>query len=302
MTRILITGGAGFLAYNIAPELGTEHEISLGWLKTLPDARLGRPIALDVTRPSQVAGAFDELKPTLVIHAAAMSRPDECESRPEEARRVIVEGTRNVAQACVERGCRLVHISTDLVFDGSRSYYTEKDDVHGISVYSKSKIQAEKVAAELAPASVILRIALLYGKGTAAHPGLIEQILDKWRSGQPVTFYADQYRTPLFAPHVADAIKALLARPRAAGVFHVAGADRVSRFAFAQILAERVNAPSHLLRRGSMWDNKTAAPRGADCSMTTLRLQRELGIEPLTCSKGLTMLVESGHLKPLESS
>ncbi len=298
MTRILITGGSGFLGQNIAPLLAQRHEVFAGFF-THPPEGISASTRIDVTRPDLLWREFRALKPDLVVHAASMARPDECQANPERARQVIVEGTAGVTRACNSLGCRLVFISTDLVFDGRRGYYTETDPTSGISVYADCKIQAEKVVRDNAPAATILRIALLYGRGTAAHPGQIELMLRPWRAGIPSTFFTDQYRTPLFAPVVADVVEALLLRPDFCGILHAGGGERVSRYEFAELVAERVQAPRGLLRPGSMWDSQAAAPRGADCSLVSKRLEAELGIRPMTCSEGLDVLLKTGDLRPL---
>jgi dTDP-4-dehydrorhamnose reductase len=300
MTRILIIGGSGLLGHNIVRPLAQKHELFAGFFKNPPAGISASPILIDITRSDLLSRQIGALGPAMVVHAAGIASPDECEANPDGARQLIVEGTRNVVRACGECGCRLVFISTDLVFDGRRGCYREEDSVAGINVYADCKIAAERVVQENMPSATILRIALLYGKGTPAHPGQIELMLWNWRAGISGTFFTDQYRTPLFAPQVADIAEALLNRPDFHGVLHAGGGERVSRFAFAGLVAERVNAPRELIRPGSMWDIKATARRGADCSLVSNRLERELGIKPLTCAEGLDLLVKSGYLKPME--
>ena len=112
-----------------------------------------------------------------------------------------------MALAARELGFRLIHISTDLVFDGTKGNYTEEDPVRAISVYSRAKIEAETIVRELAPWAVILRIGVLYGPGNRHYPGFVDTVMARWRSGQPMTFYVDQYRTPTFAPQVAEVVE-----------------------------------------------------------------------------------------------
>jgi dTDP-4-dehydrorhamnose reductase len=299
MTRIFVTGASGFLGQNITPALAARYEIFAGYLSHTPAPVHGSPVAVDITLHEELGRLFDLVAPDLVVHAAAMANPDECERNPGKATRVIVEGTRNVTRLCRAHGCRLVHISTDLVFDGRRGFYIEGDPVGAPGIYAGSKVEAEEIVREITPSATILRAALLYGRGTVTRPGYIESTLQAWRDGRPGVFFTDQYRTPLFAPQLADIIDALVARPDFRGILHAGGGERVSRHGFAQLLARRVNAPAELIRAGSMWDNRAAAPRGADCSLVSDRLERELGIVPLTCSEGLDLLAGEGYLKPL---
>ncbi|HYK89548.1 MAG TPA: SDR family oxidoreductase [Acidobacteriota bacterium] len=299
MSRILVTGGSEFLGHNLIPALARQHEVFAGYLVNPPERISAAPVLIDVTQPDLLSRQFNAIRPDLVVHAAAMSRPDECEENPVKAGQLIVEGTGNIARACGRYSARLVHISTDLVFDGRRGWYTEEDAVSGISIYSNCKIDAEKLVLETAPASTILRVSLMYGRGARAHPGQIDLMLRGWRAGHSGTFFTDQYRTPLFAPQVADIVEALLRRADYRGILHAGGGERLSRFKFAELLAERVKARRELIRPGSMLDNKSAAPRGADCSLVSLRLERELGVKPVTCTEGLDSLVTDGYLQPL---
>jgi dTDP-4-dehydrorhamnose reductase len=287
MACILITGGSGFLGHNLILGLAREHRVIAGFHSTHPTLERAEAVFLDVTQPTQLAEQFTLLRPDLVVHAAALSQPDQCERHPERAQGVIVDGSRNMALASREFDFRLIHISTDLVFDGTKGNYTEEDQVRGISVYSRAKIEAEKIVRDIAPSAVILRIAVLYGPGNRNHPGFVDTIMARWRSGRPMTFYVDQYRTPTFAPQVADVVQKLLVHPEAAGVLHLGGGDRLSRYDFGLLLADRVGAPASLVQAGSMWDTKSAAPRGADCSLVSTKIVDLLGVKPCQCSEGL---------------
>ncbi len=299
MTRILITGASGFLGHNLAGSLCARHEIFAAFHLNRLEAQGCTPVALDIEKASDVQTLMERIRPALVIHSAAISQPDECERDPEHARGVILSGTANVAEACRRSGARLVHISTDLVFDGKRGWYTEDDEVRGISVYSHAKIDAERAVEAIAPSSMILRVALLFGIGSSSHPGSIAAMIRSWRDGKVMTFYTDQYRTPAFAPQVAEVVEKALDHPEARGIFHFGGADRISRYEFAAGLAERVGASLSLLRPGSMADSKATAPRGADCSLVSNKIQRLLDVRPLSCFEALDMMARDGILPRL---
>ncbi len=296
MTRILITGASGFLGHNLAARLAPRHEVFAGFCNNPPDPGTGMPVRLDVTDAEAALRQVGQVSPALVIHSAALSQPDECERRPEAALGVIVSGTRNIAEACSRVSARLVHISTDLVFDGERGWYTEEDPVRGISVYSRSKIEAERAALATLPSSVILRVALLFGVGSRSHAGSVAAIIRAWREGRAQTFYTDQFRTPISAAQVADAVERLLVHPEVSGVFHLGGAQRVSRFEFAVSLAKRAAVPPDLVRPGSMREARFPAARGADCSLVSDRIRAALDFEPLACSEALDLMEREGLL------
>jgi len=290
MARILITGATGFLGHNLLLGLKIDHEVWAGYYRNRPGVPDCNPVPLDVSEESRVVEQMSRIRPDMVVHAAAISRPDDCERDPDVARRVIVDGTRNVARACREAGARLAHISTDLVFDGSKGNYLEEDEVHGISIYSRAKIEAETIVRAVDSSAVILRVAVLYGAGSPAYAGYVANVLRQWGKGEPVTFYTDQYRSPTYAPQVAECVNRLLRDPEVCGILHLGGAERLSRFDFGVLLARQVGAPESLLRPGSMWDAKGAAPRGADCSLVSAKIKRLLGLEAMSCAAGLRHL------------
>jgi dTDP-4-dehydrorhamnose reductase len=192
-----------------------------------PDARgiTGRATA-DVRDASAVAAALDTTQPDAVIHTAYIQDgPD--------ARSTNVDGSAVVATAAAERGLRLVHISTDVVFSGRLGRPIREDDpVDPITDYGRTKADAEAAVAAAHPGAVIVRTSLIYG---GAEPSRQEQLaLDP-----ALTFYEDEIRCPIAAPDLAAAVLELAARPEIHGPLHVAGPDAVSRFEFAQLVARR---------------------------------------------------------------
>ena len=302
MSRLLITGSAGFLGQNLVRELSRDHEVHATYFKTPPEEQGSRAVPMDVTDPSSVSRVFRDVRPHLVVHAAAHSHPDRCEQDPAGALEVNVTGTTSVGEAARKHGARFVHISTDLVFDGSSGFYREEDPVRGLNVYARSKIAAERAALEANPASLILRTSLIYGRGSAAHPGFLETVLDRWREGKPIRFYRDQYRTPVAAFWIAAVVGRLLDLPTVRGVFHVAGADRLSRLEFGRLLAEVTGADPGLAEEGSANDGGTGVPRGADCSLVCEKLESATGLRALRCRDGLDVLVARGDLPRMDTA
>ncbi len=297
MSRLLVTGASGLLGHNLCPALGTRHEVVAAYLTHEPAARPGViPARMDITDSRQVDELLCAARPDAVVHAAALSRPNECEQNPDEARRVIVSGTRNVAAACALYGSRLFYISSDLVFDGTKGNYTEEDAVRGVSVYAECKIQAESIARQSAATAVVLRISVLYGVGSPSNPGFLGDILQSWRTGRPMVLYTDQFRTPTYGPEVARVIDALFALPGSGGTYHVGGAERLSRYAFGCLVADIAGAPRGLVRAGRMPRAAGSAARGADCSLVSEKLRLRTGIGPMRCRDGLDILARQGHL------
>jgi dTDP-4-dehydrorhamnose reductase len=218
--KLLVTGGAGYLGSEVA-RLAEER----GWdvvatrLRRAPP--YGRPVPLDIRDADAVARVFVEHGPEVVIHTAYRQADDEVED-------AVVAGTRNVARAARRAGARLVHVSTDLVFDGEREgRYTEDDEPRPVSRYGEAKLAAERLVRELHPDALTVRTSLLYGK-----PGPQEALALR----DDLAFYTDEIRTPARVEELAAALLEL-AQTELAGTLHVAGPDAVSRYELARLLA-----------------------------------------------------------------
>jgi dTDP-4-dehydrorhamnose reductase len=209
--RIFVTGLGGYLGQAIAAlDPGV--------------AGIAGRAAVDVRDPAAVAAALDADEIDAVIHSAyVQDGPD--------ARSINVDGSAVVAHAARERGLRLVHISSDVVFSGALGRPIREDDpVDPVTGYGRTKAEAETAVAEAHPDAVIVRTSLIYG---GAEPSRHEQLAHD----PSMTFYEDEIRCPVAAADLAAALVELAARPEIRGPLHIAGPDAVSRLEFARLVA-----------------------------------------------------------------
>lgn len=182
----------------------------------LPDALAPPRHELDVTNARAMADAVE--KADVVVHLAAWTDVDGCESDPELARAVNVGGTRAVASTAASRGARVIYLSTDYVFDGrSDRPYREDDSAHPISVYGRTKHEGEVIVAAH-PRALILRASWVFGDGR----NFVATILDAARAGKQLRVVDDQRGIPTPATALADAI-AFSIEQELEGIIHVAG-------------------------------------------------------------------------------
>ena len=222
--KILITGGKGMLGRTLQAALA-EHELVVA---DLPE--------WDITDGTAFTARLMAEKPDVVVHCAAMTKVDDCETNRDLAFRLNEEGTRNVALASKAAGARLVAISTDYVFSGDPPpepwAWGETDNPRPRTVYGMSKFAGEQMIQMLYPDnSVILRIAWLYGAGG---PSFVHTMLKLGaQAGDPLKVVNDQFGNPTSTNVVADVIRFLLTKPEVSGIVHGTCEDQCSWYDFA---------------------------------------------------------------------
>lgn len=226
---------------------------------------------LDLTDRGALAARFREEQPRLIIHCAALSRSPDCQRDPALARRQNVEVTRSLAELAA--GIPLVFLSTDLVFDGRQGNYVETDGVNPMSVYGETKAEAERLVLAN-PRHLVIRTSLNAGHSPTGDRGMDEQLVLAWRAGRKTSLFVDEFRCPIPAPATARAIWELV-NAAATGLYHVAGAEKLSRWQIGELLTAGRPEFRALIRPGSLKDYE-GAPRSPDTSLNCVKAQAKL--------------------------
>jgi dTDP-4-dehydrorhamnose reductase len=264
--RLLLTGASGQLGAYLLRELAAAGMKVTAWSGARRGELFGVPLQpVDLADSDAIAVAFRQARPEAILHAAAVASVAECHRDPERARRVNVGGTAALAELSAAASARLVLVSTDLVFDGERAPYREADLPAPLSVYGRSKADAE-TAALAEPRAAVARVSLLFGRALTGRPSFFDQQADALRGGRPVTLFADEWRTPL---HLATAARALVALARAdfSGVLHVGGPERLSRLEMGRRLARFLGADPGVIVPALRADAPAPEPRPRDVSL-----------------------------------
>jgi len=246
---------------------------------------------LDVTKRENVFKLLENIKPDLVIDTHALHNVDYCETHPEEAWLVNVEGTRNVAEACKRLGCKMIFISTDYVFDGEKLKYSEKDKPKPLNYYAKTKLIAERVLDALDVNYIVARTAVLYGKGGMGKLNFVLWTIQKLKNKEKIRIVTDQHNNPTFADNLAEILFALYEKD-ARGIFHAVGKDCLSRYDFALRIAEIFDLDSKLIQPITTPELNQIALRPRRVDLSTEKVKRVTGIEPLGVKEGLEILKE----------
>jgi dTDP-4-dehydrorhamnose reductase len=263
---ILVTGGKGLLARSLA-ELSSDER---------PIVALSRD-ELDVADASSVARAFAQHRPSLVVNPAAMTDVDGCERDPAAAHRANVEGPRALAVACRASGVRLVHVSTDFVFDGrKREPYTIEDAPNPLSVYGRTKLDGEVAVRDVLPDAVIARTSWVFGVGGKNFASRLFEYAAKSKLLKGIT---DMRSVPTYAPDLAARLL-VIASLGVAGTYHVTGSGDATWFDVARALLDAARRTDVELLPTTVAELGLSAPRPAYSVMRCL-LSERLGLAPL---------------------
>jgi dTDP-4-dehydrorhamnose reductase len=259
-SRAWITGAGGLIGSCLAaPAAERAPRFAVSGL-TRPE--------LDLTDFSAVERRFRADSPRLVIHCAALSKSPDCQAHPAMARKINIDATAHLA--ALARDIDFIFLSSDLVFDGRKGYYAEFDPVNPLSVYGETKVAAEQIVLRN-PRHLVLRTSLNSGATPAGSTAYNEQMRQSWRLGKIVRLFHDEFRCPIPAVVTARAVWELAARG-ASGLYHLAGAERLSRVQIGQLLAVRHPELAARIESCSLREH-TAAPRPADTSLNCAKIQ-----------------------------
>ena len=212
------------LGHDLIDVLKDNHELILTTSKTL-----------DITDKSHVIEFISENRPDIVINSAAYTNVDGCEENQETAYSINGDGVRNLALACSEVDCPLVHISTDYVFNGENTRpWVEDDEIGPISIYGKSKLKGEEAILEILDKFFIIRTAWLYGINGGNFP---KTMLELAKSHSEITVVYDEVGTPTYTPDLAEAISKLIETDYY-GIYHITNSGSCSWCEFARYIFE----------------------------------------------------------------
>jgi dTDP-4-dehydrorhamnose reductase len=214
---------------------------------------------------------FQKDRPQLVIHCAAISAVGEAQKNPGLAWRVNVEATKLLAELAAE--IQFIFFSTDLIFDGRKGNYTETDAPNPLHIYGETKVAAEQIVLKN-PRHFVVRTSLNGGISRAGNRGFNEQLRRSLQAGQGMTLFTDEFRSPIPAIETARAVWEL-AEKNCAGIYHVAGAEKLSRWQIGQLLVKRWPEIKTEIKSGSAKDF-AGPPRALDTSLDISKVQKVL--------------------------
>lgn len=229
----------------------------------------------DLTDRRSTSELIKRLQPEAIIHAAAMTAVDLCESERERSWNVNVKATESLAHLAASVGARMFYISTDYVFDGEKGPYSENDLPNPVSYYGKSKLAGENAIRGKSDDWTIIRTIVLYGCGSGVKSSFVMWLLGELRAGRPVRIVNDQWGNTTLAEDLVEAIARLLASGKH-GLFHMGGRDYLTRLEFAVRVARFFNLDERLIHPITTVELQQPAKRPLRSGLITEKAEREL--------------------------
>lgn len=279
---LLITGVAGVAGYNAFHyfrHLYGDQVIGTRRSDNWPLAGEGI-VPCDVDDHDGMLRLFDEQGIRSVLNCEGTCKLKSCELDPAMAERVNVGGVRNLMEAARRHQARLVHLSIDLVFSGTRGgLHTEEEPVDPVTIYGKTMAAAEQILLEQMPQACILRISLPMGVSFNGHAGAIDWIQSRFKKQKPATLYYDEVRTPTYTDCMNPVFAAALGSDWR-GLYHAGGPRRLSLFEIAQVVNRVGGYDAHHLMGCLRHQAGPIPPRAGDVSLDSSKLIAAMGASP----------------------
>lgn len=289
--KVLVTGANGFLGYYLIEQLLAKKYTVIATGKG--DCRLpflNHPdfsyASMDFTDPFSVHDVFDVHTPTAVIHAGAMSKPDECEQNQWQAYITNTEGTLTVLMNAAEQKSFFLFISTDFIFDGEKGMYREDDAANPVNFYGKTKAEAEEAVREYEYDWAIVRTVLVYGKPQVGRSNILTIVKEKLEKGEKYNVVDDQVRTPTYVEDLASGIISIIEK-KAKGVYHLSGEDVLTPYQMACLAADHLGLDKSLIQKVTAASFSQPAKRPPKTGFVIDKAKKDIGYHPLSFEDGL---------------
>ena len=290
--KILITGSNGLLGQAVAALINreTNYELILTSAeeKSYVEYR-GKYEQLDITAKEDVKRIVAFYQPNVIVNCAAFTNVDLCETERELSWRINVDGVKNLIIACRKENCRLIHISTDYIFDGKNGPYTEESTPNPISFYGRSKLAAENAITTSTINYVILRTMVLFGVGEKIKNNFALWMINELKNNKPIKIVDDMIGNSTMVDDLAYAVLKSIEK-NLKGIYNIAGPDIISRYDFAMILCDVFKFDKKFITRIKTKDLQQAAARPLNSGLIIYKAQTEMGLKPMDTLEALRLL------------
>lgn len=293
--KILVTGANGLLGQKLSLLLDSKEDIELIATARSPlsiQLKRGAFRQLDITNPSNVNKVMKEVQPDVVIHTAAMTQVDHCETEREQCWLSNVTAVEYLVKACEEVNAKLIHVSTDFIFDGIEGPLKEDAKPNPVNYYGESKLAGERLVMASKIDWAILRTVLVFGiTSDLSRSNIVLWVKNSLEQGKVINVVNDQWRTPTLAEDLAMGCY-LTAIKKATGVFHISGEKMMTPYDIALATARFFELDQSLIKATDSTQFKQPAARPLKTGFDITKAKTELGYTPHSFAEGLSILAD----------
>ncbi|KAA9333653.1 SDR family oxidoreductase [Adhaeribacter soli] len=290
--RLLITGSNGLLGQKLTGLLAENPEVEL-----LTTSRGKNKVAgifpevnfrsMDITRPEEVQAVFENFRPTHVIHTAAQTNVDICETEREACYAQNVTAVQYLVEACEKYNTHFTHVSTDFIFDGAAGPYDEEAAPKPVNYYGQTKLEAEEIVKKAACPWAILRTVLVYGiVHDYGRSNIVLWVKNSLEAGKTIQVVDDQFRTPTLAEDLAQGCW-LAAQKSATGIYNISGEELLTPYQMALQVADYFKLDASLIQKTDASKFTQPAKRPPRTGFVIEKAKKELGYKPHTFQEGI---------------
>ena len=276
------------MGQQVVKDLSKSHEVFSCYNKSKPEH--GNAIKMDLLNHEMISNVMSEKKPNVVIHLGAMTGVDLCEKDQDNALKINSQATEILAKESSKTNAFIVYVSTDYVFDGNTGMYEENDATNPLGFYGKSKLLGEKSIQNFSSDWCIARTSTPFG----LHPtkkSFPMWIIENLQKQNQIDVLSDQFTSPTYVPNLSKMLIEISER-HLGGIFHVAGATKISRYEMARMISDKLNLDEKLLRDVSINELKLEAQRPKDSSLNISKADSVLNEKPQEINESLTSFTD----------
>jgi len=285
--RILITGASGQLGNSVVNQLFGKYELLATDISNNKFNTLNIPFSiLDITDIEQIKNILTNFNPDVIINLAAFTDVDGCELNPDK---VYLLNAKSVEMLSNNFDGQFIQISTDYVFDGYNGPYSEDDGTNPISIYGKTKLEAEKILQDNINNWCILRTNVLFDYYNNTEASFIKWIIDSLKANKSINVVDDQWNNPTWTQNLAEIIE-LVINKNVTGLYNYGGAVYLNRFEFTKIIADIFNLDKTLILPISTESLNQAAKRPLKGGLKTEKIEEEFDVKCVDLKTSLSMI------------
>lgn len=295
--RILITGANGMLGQRLIKFFMQQKyvEVFLTSLEEKSCFGYNNYAQVDLSKREEVKKVIYDFYPDFIIHTAAYTNVDGCETERELSWKVNVKSVEYLAETSRLMDAHLIHLSTDYVFDGKNGPYTEVDKPCPVSYYGRTKLASENIIKLISPLYTIIRTNVLYGPALYGRPDFVKWVVTSLRENKKIRIVTDQVNNPTFTDDIVQAVSKITEYKKQ-GLYNIGGKDFLNRFDFTLRIADYFNLDKNLIEPILTETLKQPAPRPLKSGLINLKAQTEIGYKPHSIEDTFSIIKKEAKL------